>query len=412
MDPGSRPSKPVDGLRALDGIAILDLTHIAAGPLATSMLGDMGAEVIKVEPIGRGDPTRGYDDAFPGADSSYFLGLNRSKKSIAVDLKSEAGLGVVHRLLERCDVVVENYRPGALRRLGLDYDSVARRKPRVVYCSISAFGADGPYAERPGMDIIVQGMSGTMGITGEPGRPPVKVGPPIADFMGSYLAAYGISLALLARERHGIGQLVSISLLDGQIASLANYVTGFHVTGKPDGPQGGGHPQLVPYQVFAVRDGYMIVACLTEAFWRGMCKAIGMEHLAADLRFATNAQRTRHRAELVPLLSEVFETKTRAEWIALLAAEDVPCGPINGLGDAFADPQVRHNRMVERITHPRAGTIAVPGVPVKLSATPGRIASPPPLLGEHTAAVMRELGYSDQAIEDLRLANVVQMPHQ
>ena len=395
------------GTRALDGIRILDLTHIGAGPLATSMLGDMGAEVIKIEPLGVGDPTRGYDEVFPGADSSYFLGINRSKKSLAIDLKSEAGIKVVQQLLESCDVVIENYRPGALRRLGLDYDAVARRKPDIIYCSISAFGPDGPYVDRPGMDIIVQGMGGIMGITGEPGRPPVKVGPPIADFMGSYLAAYGISLALFARERHGVGQLVTISLLDGQIASLANYITGFHVTGKPDQPPGGGHPQIVPYQVFSAKDGYLIVACLTEGFWRNMCAALGMEQLLTDPRFETNKARTQHRAQLIPILSEIFETRTRDEWVRVLAARDVPCGPVNKLGDAFSDPQVRHNRMVEQIQHPKAGTISVPGVPVKMSATPGRISAPPPMLGEHTVEVLRGLGYDDSAIAALRDSRVI-----
>jgi crotonobetainyl-CoA:carnitine CoA-transferase CaiB-like acyl-CoA transferase len=395
------------GMRALDGIRILDLTHIGAGPLATSMLGDMGADVIKVEPRGVGDPTRKYDEVFPGADSSYFLGINRSKKSVALDLKSEAGLKVAHQLLDTCDVVIENYRPGALRRLGLDYDSVARRKPGIVYCSISAFGPDGPYADRPGMDIIVQGMGGVMGITGEPGQPPVKVGPPIADFMGSYLAAYGISLALFARERHGIGQLVTISLLDGQIAALANYITGFHVTGKPDQPPGGGHPQIVPYQVFSAKDGYLIVACLTEGFWRNMCAALGMEHLLTDPRFETNKVRTQHRAELIPILSEIFETRTREEWVRILGARDVPCGPVNKLGDAFTDPQVRHNRMVEALEHPKAGTIMVPGVPVKMSATPGRISAPPPMLGQHTDEVLRGLGYDDAAIAALRASSVI-----
>lgn len=395
------------GARALDGVRILDLTHIGAGPLATSMLGDMGADVIKVEPLGVGDATRGYDEIFPGADSSYFLGINRSKKSVALDLKSEAGKEVAQRLLETCDVVIENYRPGALRRLGLDYDSVARRKPDIVYCSISAFGPDGPYADRPGMDIIVQGMGGIMGITGEPGRPPVKVGPPIADFMGSYLAAYGISLALFARERQGVGQLVTISLLDGQIAALANYITGFHVTGKPDQPPGGGHPQIVPYQVFSAKDGYLIVACLTEGFWRNMCAALGVEHLMHDPRFETNKVRTQHRAELIPILSEIFEMRTREEWVRILGARDVPCGPVNKLGDAFTDAQVRHNRMVEAVDHPKAGTIMVPGVPVKMSATPGRISAPPPMLGEHTAEVLSGLGYDAAALGALRAANVI-----
>ncbi len=394
-------------MSALQGITILDLTHIGAGPLATSMLGDMGAEVIKVEPLHGGDPTRGYDEVFPGADSSYFLGINRSKKSVALNLKTEGGMRVLQALLARSQVVIENYRPGALRRLGLDYDSVARQRPDIVYCSISAFGPDGPYADRPGMDILVQGMGGLMGITGEPGRPPVKIGSPIADFMGSYLAAYGISLALLAKERFGIGQLVTISLLDGQIAALANYITGFHVTGKPAGPSGGGHPQIVPYQVFTAADGYLIVACLTEGFWRNLCKALQRDEWLTDARFVTNSQRTAHRELLVPLVAELIERKTRAEWVAILGAADVPCGPVNRLADVFADPQVQHNQMALPIDHPKAGRITVPGIPVKMSATPGRISSPPPLLGQHTLELLQQLGWSAEQIAALQAEGAI-----
>ncbi len=404
--PSPHPAQRQPGRRALDGITILDLTHIGAGPLATSMLGDMGAEVIKVEPRS-GDPTRSYDAVFPGADSSYFLGINRSKKSIVLDLKTEGGMEVVHKLLERCQVVIENYRPGALRRLGLDYASVAQRRPDIVYCSISAFGTSGPYADRPGMDILVQGLGGIMGLTGEPGRAPVKIGAPVADFMGSYLAAYGISLALLAKERFGIGQLVSVSLLDGQVGALANYVTGFHVTGKPDAPSGGAHPQIVPYQVFEASDGYLIVACLTEGFWRNLCKALQREDLLTDPRFETNKVRTANREALVPLLAEILQTKTRGEWSEIMARADVPCGPVSTLRDTFADPQVRHNGMVQEIQHPVAGTISVGGVLVSLSETPGRISAPPPTLGQHTIEVLQGLGYATTDIERLRQSGAI-----
>lgn len=393
--------------RPLVGVRILDLTHIGAGPLATSMLGDMGAEVVKVEPPGRGDATRHYDDVFPGSDSSYFLGINRSKKSITVNLKSDGGRKIVRRLVEDSDVVVENYRPGALRRLGLDYTSLSKQKREIVYCSIAAFGTHGPYANRPGMDILVQGMGGLMQITGEPGRPPVKIGAPIADFIGSYLAAYGIALALIARNRDGVGQLVEVSLLDGQISTLANYITGFHVNGKPSGPSGGGHPQIVPYQVFGAKDGYLIVACLTEGFWRNLCPAIGRADLLDDPRFATNPDRTKHRAILEPLLAEIFESRTKVEWIEVLAAADVPCGPVNSLAETFSDPQVLHNKMVQEVTHPTAGRIKVPGVNVKLSRTPGRISSPPPLLGEHNEVVLLRLGYTAAEIAELRRSSSI-----
>ena len=408
---GAQPSgaKPTghNDFRPLAGIRVLDFTHIAAGPLATSMLGDMGAMVIKVEAPGRGDPTRQYDEVFPDADGSYFLGINRSKRSVTIDLKTKDGLEIVRKLAMQSDVVVENYRPGALRKLGLDYPGMARLNKNIIYCSIAAFGTTGPYAARPGMDILVQGMGGLMGLTGEPGQSPVKVGAPIADFIGSYLALYGITLALLAREKQGFGQLVEISLLDGQIASLANYITGFHASGQPDGPSGGQHPQIVPYQVFGASDGYLIVACLTEGFWSNLCPAIGRPDLVDDPRFATNKVRTRNRDVLIPILAAIFEKRTRAEWMELLAAADVPCGPVNALSDTFSDPQVRHNEMVQEVMHPKAGRIKVPGVAVKLSRTPGRISAPPPMLGEHTEEVLADLGYSPGAIAGLRASGAI-----
>lgn len=403
---GTNPAERTD-VRPLAGIKVLDFTHIAAGPLATSMLGDMGATVIKVESPGRGDPTRQYDEVFPGADGSYFLGINRSKRSVTIDLKTKEGLEIVRKLAMQSDIVVENYRPGVLRKLGLDYPGMTRLNKNIIYCSIAAFGTTGPYVARPGMDILVQGMGGMMGLTGERGRSPVKIGAPIADFIGSYLALYGITLALLAREKQGFGQLVEISLLDGQIASLANYITGFHATGKPDGPSGGQHPQIVPYQVFGASDGYLIVACLTEGFWANLCPAIGRPELADDPRFATNKVRTRNRGVLIPILAAIFEKKTRAEWTELLTAADVPCGPVNALADAFSDPQVMHNEMVLEVAHPKAGRIKVPGVAVKLSRTPGRISAPPPMLGEHTQEVLADLGYSPEAIAGLRATGVI-----
>ena len=402
LNAGESLATELQDRRPLAGIRVLDLTHIGAGPLATSMLGDMGADVVKVEAPGRGDATRHYDEVFPGADSSYFLGINRSKRSIAVDLKAEAGLEIVRKLARESDVVVENYRPKALRRLGLDYPGVLKLNEKIIYCTITAFGAHGPYADRPGMDILVQGLGGVMGLTGEKGRPPVKIGPPLADFIGSYLAAYGIALALLARNRDGAGQLVEISLLDGQISSLANYLTGFHANGKPAGPSGGGHPQIVPYQVFGASDGYLIVACLTEGFWRNLCNAIDRGDLENDPRFATNSLRTRNRDVLVPVLAEIFEGKSKAEWMGILSAADVPCGPVNTLSETFSDPQVRHNEMIIELQHPKAGPIKVPGINVKLSRTPGHISRPPPLLGQHTDEVLTRLGYSVSAIRKLR----------
>lgn len=391
----------------LAGVRVLDLTHIAAGPYCTSMLGDMGAEVIKVERPGRGDDTRRFDQSFPGHDSSYFLGLNRSKKSVTVDLQRPEGTAIVRQLAAKVDVLVESFRAGVLDRLGLGYEALARESPHLVYCSISGFGRTGPFAHRAGMDILIQAMSGIMGLTGEPGRAPVKIGPPLCDFMTSYLALAGIVLALRVRDRHGFGQRVEVSLLDASVASLANFFTGFFATGKPDRPAGGGHPQIVPYQVFPAADRYMVVACLTERMWQRFCSAICREDLASDPRFRTNPDRVAHRELLIPILEEVLRLRAAEEWAAIFDAADVPCGPVNGLREALSHPQVLWNGMVEEVEHATIGRIKVPGVPVKLSATPGRVGGPPPLLGEHTDEVLSGLGYSPEQIARFRASGVL-----
>lgn len=393
--------------RPLDGIRVVDFTQWLAGPFATSILGDMGADVVKVERPDGGDGTRNIDRHYAPGLASYFLGINRSKRSIAVDLRNPEGQAAVRRLCEKADVVIENFRGGVMARLGLDYERLASENPRLVYCSISSFGPEGPLSKKAGMDIIVQAQGGIMGLTGEPGRAPVKVGSPIGDYAGAFLAVQGVLLALLARERFGFGQKVDISLLDGQVAMLANFLPGFVKAGEPSEPQGSGHPQLVPYQAFAASDTYLIVACLTEGFWQGLCRAIERPDLPEDPRFRTNADRVTHRQVLVPIIAEHLRARTAEEWITRLEAEDVPCCKVNRLADVVRDTQVRRNRMLVELESPQAGRYTTVGVPIGLAKTPGRISRPAPALGEHTDEVLAEAGLTPADLARLRAAGAV-----
>ena len=393
--------------KALDGIKVLDLSRALAGPYCTMMLADMGAEVIKVEMPGTGDDSRAWGPPFVEGESAYFMSINRNKKSITLDMKGSKALEIIMKLIKGSDVLVENFRPGAMERLGLAYQQVKAVNPRLVYCSISGFGQNGPYRMLPGFDQVLQGMGGLMSITGEPDGPPVKVGVPIADITAGMFAAYGIAIALFTREKTGSGQMVDISLLDSQVALLTYRAGSFFASGEIPKRIGSGHPVIVPYQAFKARDVYINIAVGNDQLWEKFCKAVGLEDIMHDHRFATNAKRVQNRDEVVKAVGDLIATKNGEEWLKILTDAGIPCGPIYTMDKIFSDPQVIHRQMVTELRHPKAGTIKVTGNPVKLSDTPGEPSVAPPLLGQHTQEVLEGLGYSAKEIEELKQAKLI-----
>jgi crotonobetainyl-CoA:carnitine CoA-transferase CaiB-like acyl-CoA transferase len=395
---------------ALAGIRVVDLSHQAAGPWCTSLLGDLGADVIKLEKPGRGDGIRYADRSGrlpPDIGGLNFQGLNRNKRGLTVDIGQDAGAALVRRLAAQADVVVENFRPGVMERHGIGYDDLAKLNPRLVYCSITAFGPRGPLAQKPGMDLILQATGGLMGHTGEPGGPPIKSAPPVADINTGIYAALGIVAALMERERSGRGQKVEVAMLDAVVSLFADNAANVLTIGTKFGKFGSGHPDLVPYQAFPAQDGFFVVACLTNAFFKRLAALLGREDLLADPRFATNDARVQHREAIVPVLSEIFRTRERAHWIALCEANDIPACLVNNLEDILAHPQIAENGLIVEHEDPRRGKIRILGPPIKLSATPTAFSRPAPIIGEHTDQVLREFGLDDVEIAALRAARVV-----
>jgi crotonobetainyl-CoA:carnitine CoA-transferase CaiB-like acyl-CoA transferase len=389
-------------VRPLDGIRVIDLSRVLAGPYASLLLADMGAEVIKVEEPGRGDDTRAWPP-FQGGEATYFMSVNRGKKSLTLDLKHAEGKAVLRRLLDGADVLLENFRPGTLERLGFGYAAARALNPRLVYCSISGFGESGPEAGRPGYDLIVQGESGIMDLTGFPDGPPVKVGNSIADLAAGTMAAHGIVLALFARERTGEGQKVEIAMLEVMAALLTYHGQAYFATGKSPRRRGNQHPSIVPYEVFEAADGYLTVGVANNSLWTRFCQALGRPELAADPRFDTEAKRVEHRETLVPLLGQVFATAPVAHWLARLAGAGVPAGKIKSVGEALESDHLGARGAIVSLTHPAAGPMRMVGPPIRLHATPGEAAAPAPLLGEHTDEVLAKLlGYPADAIRRLR----------
>lgn len=404
---------------ALSHIRVLDLTRVLAGPWCTQTLADLGADVIKVERPGSGDDTRQWGPPYARtpegedtAEAAYYLAVNRNKRSITVDIATPQGQDLIRQLAARCDVLVENYKVGQLARYGLDHASLSAVNPGLVYCSITGFGQTGPYAQRPGYDFIVQGMGGFMSVTGErdalPGGGPQKAGLAIADLFTGAHATIAILAALQHRDRTGQGQAIDIGLLDVQVAMMTNMASSYFASGTPPARWGNAHPNIVPYQTFKAADGWIIIACGNDGQFRKLVEAGSEPALADDPRFATNPQRVRHRETLIALLAPMLARKTRAEWIALLEAAGVPCGPINDLEEVFEDPQVRERGMRLDLPHPTAGQVSVTASALRLGDTPVSYRRPPPLLGEHTDEVLREvLGLPAEALDALRAAGAI-----
>jgi crotonobetainyl-CoA:carnitine CoA-transferase CaiB-like acyl-CoA transferase len=386
---------------ALEGVKVVELAQIMAGPTCGMLLADMGADVIKVEKLPGGDDTRSYSEPQVKGESAAFMILNRGKRGIAVNLKTPGGLEVVKRLLADADVVTENYRKGTLEKLGLGYDVLQELNPRLVYCAISGYGRTGPYADKGGFDLIAQGFSGLMSITGEPGGPPVKSGTPVADINAGIFAALGIVSALLARARTGRGQMVETSLMEAGIQQTYWQAAIYFATGVNPGPSGSAHILTAPYQAFPTADGWINLGGANQSNWERIVKAIGMPELGADARFKTNTDRMRNLAALTPLLGDALKKKPSAHWIAEFEAAGVPVGPVNRIGDMLADPHVKARGMVVETEHPRAGRVKGIGHPIKFSDTPGEMKRPAPLLGQHTREVLGNLGYSAAEIDAL-----------
>ena len=391
----------------LAGIRVLDLTRVLAGPFCAMMLGDMGAEVIKLEEPGKGDDTRSWPP-FVGGESTYFMSVNRSKKSITLNLKAPEGREIFRKLAKKSDVLLENFRPGTMDKLGFGYRALSRLNPRLVYCSVSGFGESGPEAHRAGYDLVIQAESGVMDLTGFADGPPVKVGNSIADLVAGMAAAQGITLALLARGRTGRGQKVEIGMLD-VMASLLTYQAGLYwnAGGRPT-RRGNQHPSIVPYEVFRARDAYLTLGVANNSLWEKTCRALGREDLARDPRFDSETNRVTNRDALIPILNDLLAARPADEWLARLEQAGVPAGRIRTVAEVCESPHLKARGMVVKLRHPKAGAITVMGVPVRLGATPGAATAPPPLLGQHTEEILTRLLRIPRAtVQRLRAAGVV-----
>ncbi|WP_420549545.1 CaiB/BaiF CoA transferase family protein [Curvivirga sp.] len=387
---------------ALSHIRVLDLSRILAGPWASQTLGDLGAEIIKIERPNSGDDTRQWGppyvkdvDGNDTNDAAYFMSANRNKKSVAIDMAKPEGQELLHELVKQCDVVIENFKVGGLKKYNLDYDSLKAIKPDLVYCSITGFGQDGPYANRAGYDFLIQGMGGLMSVTGQPdgadGAGPMKVGVALADILTGLYTVIGVQAALAHRDKTGEGQHIDVALLDVQVATLANQALNYLASGNAPTRLGNAHPNIVPYQTFATSDGHMILAVGNDGQFVKFCEIAGIPEIAEDERFRTNASRVKNREALAPILQARIETQSLDWWITNLEAQAVPCGPINTIDRVFEDPQVKHREMQQSLEHPVARQVPSVGSPLKLSQTPVEYKSAPPTLGQHTDETLGEL---------------------
>ena len=393
---------------ALDGIRVIDFTRVLAGPYCTMMLGDLGAEVIKIEQPGSGDGTRQWGPPWVGEESAYFLSTNRNKKSMTLNLKHKEGQRLAHELIASADILVENFRPGTTAKLGLDYEKLAAEYPSLIYCSITGYGKYGPYSDRPGYDFMIQAQGGILSITGPEDGPPSKVGVAIVDITAGLHATSAILAALYHRKETGEGQHIDIALFDTQVGWLANVAYNYFATGDPPKRYGNAHANIVPYETFSTSNGYVAVAVGTDAQFVRLCTAVGRTDLGEDPRYRTNADRVEHRDTLVPELQDVFRHQTASEWIELLLEHQIPVGPVNDIPTVLNDPQVLAREMVLEVEHSTLGPIQQLGPVPKLSRTPARVRKAPPTLGEDTESVLlNELGCSPADIENLRAEAVI-----
>ena len=394
--------------QSLEDVNVLDLTHALAGPFCSTMLADYGAQVFKLEAYGAGDIARAWGAPLPGGETGYFTSLHRNKKDIEVNLKHPQGKEIFFKLIERCDVVVENFRVGTLEKLGLDYRRASARNPGIIYCSISGFGQDGPYRDRAALDLIVQAESGMMSVTGEPGGRRVRAGTSIADLTAGMYAAFGILAALHVRERTGRGQALDVSMMDGQLSWLNTGIGNYLADGVVPGPMGTAYASLLPYQTFRTKTRELALAVASDKIWKVFCPLIGCPELADDARYRTNQDRVKNRTSLIARLEEVFLTRSYEEWEKILVEGGVPVGALNDFAQVVDHPQVKARKSLVEIDHPRAGRIKVVAPVVRMSATPAAVRTPAPGLGEHTDEVLRDfLSYTHEAIGELRAAGAI-----
>jgi formyl-CoA transferase len=392
----------------LKGVRVLDLSRVLAGPFCAMILGDLGAEVIKVERPGVGDETRAWGPPYVGGESAYYLCANRNKKSITLNLKTEEGRRILRELILRSDVVIENFRTGTMEGWGLGYEDLKPLHPGLIYCKITGYGSEGPARDRPGYDFILQAESGWMSITGPVEGPPFKVGVAVVDVVTALFAAIAILAALAERSRSGHGQKVEISLLECALASLVNVASNYLVSGVPPRRYGNAHPNIVPYEAFETADGYIVIAVGNDSQFRALCECIGRAELAEDPRFATNSQRVMNRDLLIPILREIIRRRSTQEWLRALLPAGVPAGAVRTIPEALSDPQAQAINMVVEVPHPRAGRIRMIRSPLNFSRTPVAIIRHPPILGEHTREVLVDLlGYEPEAIDQLRAQEII-----
>lgn len=390
----------------LHGIKVIDLTRVLAGPFCTMTLADLGAEIIKIEKPGTGDDSRAFGPHLHG-ESAYFMSINRGKKSLTLDLKAEKGREIFLKLVKDADVVVENFKPGVMKKLGLDYAALKKINPKLIYCASSGFGQTGPYSSRPAYDLIIQGMGGLMSITGPDASQPTKVGSSIADIFAGVFSAIGILSALYNRTHTGKGQMVDVAMLDCMVAILENAIARFTGSGIDPVPIGNRHPSIAPFTSVRTADGYINIACGNDALWLKLCEIIERPGLATDKRYESNRSRCDHMPDLLPQLNEAMQGQTSSYWLKKLEEGHVPAGPINTISQVLSDPQVLARNMLLEIAHPVAGMVKVPGSPVKLSDTPAEVKAPAPVLGQHNDEILASLGYSAQQIESFKAEAVI-----